>query len=224
MTRATTPRQGDVELAPSAVVRHLCHELRQPLSTIESSAYYLQMVLQAETRTEKELERIQEMVRQVDWILMDVVHYLQATTPRTQWVDIVEIVSSAVTASARYRPIDLEWADTMSSTLVLVDPGQAEHLVRTLLAMYRQVAGPERGIGLSLSRQGDKVQIEFRSEADEKVLQSAEDLMTPFTPHLPAGTGLALASARRIAEANGGTARVRVEKNELIVEVRLPAQ
>ncbi len=224
MSRAATPRLGDVELAPGAVVRHLCHELRQPLSTIESSAYYLQMVAKPEKRTERELERIQEMVRQVDWILMDAAHYLQATAPRAQWVDMVEIVSAAVTASAKSRPIGLDWADTMSSTLVLVDPGQAEHLVRTLLAMYRQVAGPERTIGLRLSRQDDKVWLEFRSEADEKVLECAEDLMTPFTPHLPPGTGLALASARRIAEANNGTARVRVDYNQLIVEVGLPAQ
>lgn len=224
MSRAATPRPGDVELAPSAVVRHLCHELRQPLSTIESSAYYLQMVMEPEARTEKELDRIQEMVRQVDWILMDAVHYLQAATPRSQWVDVVEIVSSAVTASARYRPIDLEWADDFSSTLVLVDPGQAEHLVRTLLAMYRQLAKQDRTIRLSLSRQDDKVQIEFRSEADPKVLENAEDLMTPFTPHLPPGSGLALASAKRIAEANNGTARVRVDGQELVIEVRLPAQ
>jgi signal transduction histidine kinase len=224
MTRAATPRSGDVDMAPSAVVRHLCHEVRQPLSTIESSAYYLQMVLKTDSRTEKELERIQEMVRQVDWILMDFVHYLQAAPPRAEWVDLGEVVSSAVRTAAKQRPLDLQWSDQAGTALILIDPGQAEHLVRTLFSVFRQVSKPDRAIQVRLWREQDQVVLGFRSEVDTKVLECADDLMLPFTPHLPAGLGLALASAQRIAESHKGSASLDVQGQDLLIEVRLPAQ
>jgi signal transduction histidine kinase len=55
-----------------SVLRHLVHELRQPLSGIESIAYYLEMALpHVEPKARTQFERLRRMVRQASWILED---------------------------------------------------------------------------------------------------------------------------------------------------------
>ncbi len=62
-------------LDTASVVRHLAHELRQPLSTIEASAYYLKLVLEDQNSgATRQLDRIEQMVHQISWILSDAVH------------------------------------------------------------------------------------------------------------------------------------------------------
>ena len=57
-------------LSPAEVLANVAHELRQPLSNIESIAYYLSMVLpQGDGRAQSELARIRALVEQSGEIL-----------------------------------------------------------------------------------------------------------------------------------------------------------
>ena len=65
------------------VIRHLAHELRQPLSTIESIAYYLEIILpKTNSKAREQVGKLQQMVHQSNWILTDAIHFLQAAPPR----------------------------------------------------------------------------------------------------------------------------------------------
>jgi len=214
--------ESDVETR--AVVRQLCHEIRQPLSTIESSAYYLQLIAPNDVRFDRELERIQQMAYQANWILADVVHYMQATQPQTEWVDLGECItgtiSSFVPAMAR---VQFHCPEDRSATLTLIDPAQAQHMVRAILSVFRQIARKDEGVRITLARRGERTVLAVSCRADERLGEFAKDLMQPFTPHLPAGSGLALASVRRIAEVHQGTAQVEARDGMLLLEVALPA-
>jgi len=63
-----TPHYLESQVAPLPVeetVRELVHELRQPLSSIEAIAYYLEMTLPAEEiRARQYMRRIQQLVDQ----------------------------------------------------------------------------------------------------------------------------------------------------------------
>ncbi|MEP7354800.1 MAG: hypothetical protein ABI824_16345 [Acidobacteriota bacterium] len=67
----TTHAQADSSfLSPAEVLANIAHELRQPLSNIESIAYYLSMVLpQGDGRAQSELARIRALVDQSGAIL-----------------------------------------------------------------------------------------------------------------------------------------------------------
>jgi signal transduction histidine kinase len=67
----TTNAQADTSvLSPAEVLANVAHELRQPLSNIESIAYYLAMVLpQGDGRAQSELARIRCLVEQSGAIL-----------------------------------------------------------------------------------------------------------------------------------------------------------
>jgi signal transduction histidine kinase len=79
---------------PATVVRHIAHELRQPLSTIESIAFYLEMVLpRADAKARKQLGKLQQEVHQISWILSDAIHFLGAAPLHLQLMDLTEVVS-----------------------------------------------------------------------------------------------------------------------------------
>ncbi|MFX9031495.1 hypothetical protein ABTN13_20425, partial [Acinetobacter baumannii] len=69
----------------TTMVRQIAHELRQPLSTIESIAYYLDLILpRDEPRARQQVERLQRLVEQSNWIVANAVNFVQASTPVPQ--------------------------------------------------------------------------------------------------------------------------------------------
>ncbi|MBI3681997.1 MAG: HAMP domain-containing histidine kinase [Acidobacteria bacterium] len=207
-----------------AVVRHLSHELRQPLSTIETSAYYLKLILpKSDARVAHQLDKMEQMVHQMSWILSDAVHYLQAAPPRPEWVDLCELISEPLVAEAMEDRVELDWKESPAPVLVHLDPAQAGHLVRTIVSVFRQLASSGRPVKLSFYRDGDQAALECACEVAQPLCDRTEDLFQAFTPHLPAGSGLSLASVRRIAEAHGGSARLSCENGVLKLEILLPA-
>jgi len=73
LTRTHSPRQADAApsraaISQESVLDDLVHELRQPLSVIESLAYFLEMTSKDE-KFSPHLQQIQAMVRQASRIL-----------------------------------------------------------------------------------------------------------------------------------------------------------
>lgn len=211
-------------LDTSAVVRHLTHELRQPLSTIETASYYLEIVMQRrDPRVAQQVERIQQMVTQMNWILSDAVHYLQAAPPRPAWVDLSEIVHTELTSDSVHRHIIMTVEESSPAPLVLVDTGQAQHLVRNVLSVFRQLIRTEGAARVHVGRLGSLTVLETHGEFAGNCTFDAEELFHPFSPHLPAGSGLALASVRRIAESHGGWAVAECRDGNLTLRAAFPA-
>jgi signal transduction histidine kinase len=106
----TVPAQVRSEFEITEVVRQLSHELRQPLSTMESIAYYLSMVVPGhDLRVRQQVEKLQSLVEQMNWVLADAVHFFQATPPNPQMVDLNELITEAVSGEqAQKQPLHVE--------------------------------------------------------------------------------------------------------------------
>jgi hypothetical protein len=64
------PEQVRCARVPENLIEHLAHDLRQPLSTIESIAYYLQIVVsKQDERVQLQLARLRAMVAETNRIL-----------------------------------------------------------------------------------------------------------------------------------------------------------
>ncbi len=191
---------------PASVVRHLAHELRQPLSTIEAIAYYLEMVLpDDDAKTRPQIEQLREAIQQADWILSDAVHYVQAAPPNPRTVDLRELVFQAVREIS--EDTKEEWIRTTlhpEATPVRFDPEQGRHMLRNVLQFFRLVAKPEPYVTVRTAVKAGWVDLEFHSHGLDLPAEDPDAVFEPFSTHLPAGSGLALASVRRIAEAHGG--------------------
>jgi len=218
---ATDPSRVRAEFEITEVVRQLSHELRQPLSTMESVAYYLSMVVPGhDLRVRQQVEKMQQLVEQMNWVLADAVHFFQATPPNPQRVDLNELITEAVSGErSGKQPVKVNLSER--AALVEMDPLQARHCVQSLIGLVRKWAHGE--VRVSTQFVGSEVHV--RVSAPQLRIQSADAslIFEPFRPHAPAGTGLAFASVRRIAEASGGRAGVELnEPRGVTVSVELP--
>lgn len=184
------------------MVRHVAHELRQPLSTMESIAYYLEITLpHAESRVRAQVGKLQQMVHQCNWILADAIHYLQAAPPRPELLDLSEIISETMTEWSAEDAGQILYEPAEELPPVLLDASQAQHLLCNLFTFFQQVA---RGgiVAVRTSPAGGQASLEISAPAPGYDAESLATLFEPFSPHLPGGSGLALASVKRIAEAH----------------------
>jgi len=185
----------------------IAHELRQPLSAIESIAYYLSLVLPRDGGPAREqAARLQQLVEQSNWILTSALQLADRTPLAPQLVNLETLVRQVADSSIR-----LELAGGLP--LVRLDPVRGRALVENLLLLFRQVASDlhpvrvsafqgEQGVVLALATAVPG----YRSEAG-----------------LGPGCGLSIESARRVVEAHGGIFCIHVDAASGVgVEVVLP--
>jgi K+-sensing histidine kinase KdpD len=180
----------------------IAHELRQPLSAIESIAYYLSLVLPRDSGpAHQQASRLQQLVEQSNWILTSALQLADPSPLAPQPLNLEELITRTVTARAQHdKPtIRLELAGELPP--VRLDPRHARALLENLLMLFRQVSSDLHPVRVTTSAEESGVCLEmatttpgYRSEA-----------------YLGPGSGLSIESARRIAEAHGGTFSIHVD-------------
>lgn len=187
----------------------IAHELRQPLSAIESIAYYLSLVLPRDNESAREQAgRLQQLVEQSNWILTSALQLADCSPLAPQLVNLETMVTQAVGEDSSIR---LELAGGMP--LVRLDPGRGRALLENLLLLFRQVASDLHPVRIRTARSDGGVLLimvtavpGYRSEAG-----------------LGPGCGLSIESARRVVEAHGGAFDIHVDAVSGVgVEVVLP--
>jgi hypothetical protein len=214
--------------APSAVseevardvLHDIAHELRQPLSAIESIAYYLTLVLpQGDEKVHSQLRQLQHLVEQSDWILSNGLRVAEPLAISPEALDFEELLIEVI--SSRGWPPEclprLEFAGNLP--LVRVDPGLGRALVGNLLMLFRQLTtGAYPAILRTASTETDRANtrgIAFEMETAAPGYGSEASLG-------PGGI-LSLESARKIAAAHGGSLESTVDPMAGIhVRVMLP--
>jgi signal transduction histidine kinase len=193
--------------APTAtageVVRYIAHDLRQPLSTIESIAYYLDITLpDTEVQVRAQIGRLQQMVEQCNCILTDAIHYLQAAPPRMELLDLSELISETLAEWAGEGASRVHYEPEQQVAAVLADASQAQHLLCNLFRFFQQAAhGGD--VCIRTWTVDERTCLEFSGPAPDYDAESLATLFEPFNAHVPGGSGLALASVLHIVEAHG---------------------
>jgi signal transduction histidine kinase len=206
-SNASAPVTAQEEMPPydpATIVRHLGQELRQPLGTVESIAHYLNMVLpRTEAKARRQLGKLQEEIRHMQWILADAMHFFQAVPANTHLMDLTEVVARDLSEWSPADGVGLSFTLQPDLPLVLLDLEQMQHLLRNIVAFFRRVSAPGQAIHLETSASGNEVCLKIASTSLEYSAEDIEPWFEPFGERFPAGIGLALASARKIAEAHG---------------------
>lgn len=183
---ATLIRDSSPNVETANVVRHLAHELRQPLSTIESIAYYLDLILPADAlKARQQVEKLQQLVEQSNWIVSDAVDFAQAATASPEPVDLRQLVSSAVALCGEPGPdVGFEGHERL---VVTIDRVQGEHLFRNLFTFfwYAGTGGPV-ALRATTAEGVRHVLVEASAAAEGYSQQKLDSLFEPFSPNLPA--------------------------------------
>src|SRR5258708_6332176 len=138
---------------PLAFVETLVHELRQPLSAIESTAYYLKMVLpRTERRAQDHAACLQRLIEQANWILSCAVQLADASPMSPEPLDLEELITQAVASHLAEGggPLRLDLAGGLPP--VRLDPGRARFLIEHLLAMMGRVSDAAHPVRVRTSR------------------------------------------------------------------------
>jgi len=200
-------------VASADVLRTMAHELRQPLSTIESIAYYLTLVLPPdEEKVHEQLNRIQELVEQSNWIVTSAQQLSEPISPAPQRIHIAELIAQLIlerSVVADGPSIEVEG----ELPPLEADPALARAMIDNLLTLLRTVASDEHPLRLRLREKDGGVGIEIATEAPGYRSEAS----------LGPGAILSLESARRIAAAHGGSLEVMLDPSAGIrVRVMLP--
>jgi two-component system, OmpR family, sensor histidine kinase KdpD len=189
--------------APSdAVLRAVAHEIRQPLSTIESLAYYLGLVVpRQDDKVHEQLARLQQLVEQSNWILSSGLHLVDALEIAPELIDIEELITQSVVARGSGGiSVALDLPGNLPP--VRLDPNLARALFANLLILFRQVSKDTYPLSLRLSAaSGGRVSLEFFTPAPG---YRSEAMLGP-------GSTLSLDCARRIIEAHGGSLSIEID-------------
>ena len=200
--------------SPAVDLQTIAHELRQPLSAIESIAYYLNLALPRDSRpARKQAKRLQQLVEQSNWILTCALQLADNTPLAPQLLNLEELITQTVNLSAAQGEPRMHLELSGGLPLVSLDPGRGRALIENLLTLFRQLASDlhpvrvttavgEGGVSLGISTSIP----DYRSEAS-----------------LGPGCSLSLQSARRVVEGHGGTFSIHVDAmSGVSVKVVLP--
>lgn len=197
------------------VMRHLIHELRQPLSGVESMAYYLGMVLGEDEELSGHCDRLRRLVHQANWILEDG-SFAACCQPRPfEHVDFNSMLESLADTHAGHddRPLRLELEP--GAPKVQLPPGTAARLLEHVLAIWVDLTTVETMPLFSTARVGDGLRLTAEGAVREGVMDELLKLVDP-----PAQTG----GLRRFVEALGGGWRVESGGGALRLDLWFPAQ
>ena len=198
--------------ASAMTLQTIAHELRQPLSAIESIAYYLNLVLPPQNyRAREQASRLQDLVEQAGWILTCALELHNQTPIAPEPVDVEELITQSVLArpSGRGAAPLLHLAGNLAP--VRLDPGRGQTLMESLLSLFSQLAGTAP-FSVETAASGDGVRLSLTASAAGR---------SPGA--LGPGSGVALACAQRIVEAHGGTLTLQVDPaSGIVLTVVLP--
>ncbi len=191
MTIETESRSG-----ATRILQHLNHELRQPLSSIESIAYYLEMVLAGSSQDV--LDHCAELRRLVDessWLLDNTALEMKLEEAKTAPVSAAEILENLTAQMALHEERHVELVIEPGVPKVLAPAPLAAQFFDHLLQFFRTVAQCADPMRITLRREAMAVRVAILGNVGPE----PGELSKTIDPQ-PQGNGI-----RRFMEAAGGT-------------------
>ncbi|MBI4371059.1 MAG: HAMP domain-containing histidine kinase [Elusimicrobia bacterium] len=197
---------------PQELVRRIAavvaHELRNPLAVINNSAYFVKAKLDgaADPKVAKHLEIIESEVARADRLIADILAYARKAEPMMETGDLDALIREAIRSYEPPSGVKLEFKPGAKDVRVKCDPRMLADALHRLLdnAAAAQGGKGKVAIATGASKDGAFVAVSDSGPGVDAKVRGA--LFEPFVTAKPRGLGLGLALARKLLEANGGTA------------------
>jgi signal transduction histidine kinase len=197
---------GELRAEPNAetIIRNLAHELRQPLSALESIAFYLDLMLnQEDPKMRKQLRRLRQLVQQSDWAVSNAVLTAGVSPLTFSAVNLADLVADCATNWAAEHSLQLGLVRPDQFRVQLLDEDQIRLLMRNILSFIR------RGSYASI--------VVSASETDAEVMVEAEEMQ------IPDSESLALMAIEKIVTQHRGSVAIEEGPEDAKrIRVRLP--
>jgi PAS domain S-box-containing protein len=195
------------------------HELRNPLGVISNSVYYLKQVQpDANEKTKKYLDIIEQQVHTSDKIIGDLLGFARNTSVDRQALAVPKLVQKVLERYPVPGTIRVKLELPAELPRVFVDPPQIEQVLGNLVVNACQAMKEGGDLAISArqitpdteqDQQQQMLKIEVKDAGTGISSENMQKLFEPLFTTKAGGIGLGLAVSRKLAEANGG--RIEVE-------------
>lgn len=212
--RSAPPSSQSLPPAAAELIHHLAHELRQPLSAIESEAYYIDMVA-GEARPDliPHCRRLRAMVQHANWLVDDVTLCLALPAAARALLPVAEAFRRA--ARRLYEQEEAVLDLHVEAEERVEAPETLFQLVEHMVAFLRNVAGCGDPMHAAVRREGLRVEAQLWADGCKDAEDAARALRS----------AAACGALGRFMEAARGTFEVVADASagRLGLTLRLPA-
>ncbi len=220
--QATEPTPSEVPLAVGQLIRTVGHDLRNKLTVMKNSIYYLNMRLgHSDAKVQKHLHIMERELDSANRIIADLMDFALSKEPALQQSDVKAIVAEALSQA----DLSDRWETVISLDdglpPLMADAFQLQRAFTNII--LRIVEGVPEGGKLQVSAREQDGFMEVGFGAAGLVIPE-ENLATAAAPLASAGgTSLGMAVSKRLVEGHGGTIEVkRLTGGGTMFVVRLP--
>jgi signal transduction histidine kinase len=184
-------------------MRHLAHELGNPVASIRMSAEMLLSDFPPEMHQELFQIIMSEALR-LETLIESAVFFSAIGTPNPQPVDLKASVDATLRQCEITIPVRID--SRLDGETVMVDAGQASRLLREVLSNAAQSGADS--IDVSLYRDVDAAVIRVIDDGEGIPAERADRALDPFYTSRDGRLGLGLTIAKRIAELHKGSIEI----------------
>jgi two-component system sensor histidine kinase HydH len=219
----------------SKLTGELAHEIKNPLSTIKVNLELAAEELkgpgtnnQTAARALKKITVVQKETDRLGQILDSFLRYVSRPELQLASIDINELLGDMVdfySPQANSHSITIRQGLSNEPLVCKVDAGMLKQVVLNLFINAQQAMSSGGELMIRTGRQKDIAMIQISDTGNGIAADKLPDLFKPYCSFRSSGTGLGLATAKRIVEAHNGTITVDSEPGKgTLFTMKLPLQ
>lgn len=184
------------------------HELRNPLSVIESSLFLLRQRLSrgatlTEPGTARHLDKIAAEVRRSTRTINDLLELARNVPPKRRTVSLRTLLDDAIADA--HLPAGVDVSLSVTEGAAVLDPDQIGRVLTNLMTNASQAMDGAGHLWIDATQVDGETHIRVRDSGPGVPSALRSRIFEALFTTKAKGTGLGLALCRRIAEAHGGT-------------------
>jgi two-component system, OmpR family, sensor histidine kinase KdpD len=212
---AEAARQADA--AKTVILHAVSHDLRSPLTAIRTAASGLRDEATGPDERTALIEAIEEEADRLTRLIANLLDLSRieagALHPRTDWCDLLDVISNAAAAARKTDPphrLQIELDGDLP--LVRADASQLERVFANLIENALRFSPPEEPVRITGGTGGGKVTVRVVDRGPGVRVSQRDAIFKAFhTGDSREGAGLGLAISKGFVEANGGELRLQAD-------------
>jgi signal transduction histidine kinase len=201
------------EAEQAALIRRVAgvvgHELRNPMAVINNSAYFVRAKLggtSLDPKVEKHLKIIESEIARADRLISDILAYSRPCEPMKETRALDEIVEAGLKAYAAPEGAKVDFKPGAKDAAVKVDSKLVGEALKCLLDNAFDAMGGKGAAKVATGAGKEGVWVSVTDSGAGVDMKIKGSLFEPFVTTKPRGLGLGLALAKKLLEAQGGSA------------------
>jgi two-component system, NtrC family, sensor histidine kinase HydH len=187
------------------LVGSIGHELRNPLSVIETSLVILKGKIGEDERSAKHVQRIFEQLEIANEIISKLLDMIRERPLRPERIRLQDVLASTVSSMQWPSGVRFSKHGIDELPAVAADSGQLRQVFVNLLTNAVEAASPEGEVLLSANLDGEEVRLSIEDTGPGVPEAVRARLFEPLVTSKTSGVGLGLALVKRIIDRHQGS-------------------